>query len=84
MNLPVWMQNEGAWIAIGIGVLVLALGLLTRPERHELVNGLGELLIAAGRNEQAVLAYKRVLHFDPGHQEAITALLKVQPGFAHA
>ncbi|MGQ0814674.1 MAG: tetratricopeptide repeat protein [Gemmatimonadota bacterium] len=45
---------------------------------------LGELLDMAGRRDQAALAYKRVLHFDPGHPEAITALQKAEPGFAHA
>jgi predicted TPR repeat methyltransferase len=45
---------------------------------------LGELLGEAGRPDQAALAYKRVLHFDPGHQAAVDALQRVQPGFAHA
>lgn len=28
MNLPVWMQNEGAWIAIGISLLFIVAGVL--------------------------------------------------------
>lgn len=42
-------DSMGKWIMLGgsaLGVVMLALGLFTRPERRELLNGLGELLIA--------------------------------------
>ena len=42
-------DSMGGWVMLGgsaLGALMLALGLFTRPERRELVNGLGELLIA--------------------------------------
>ncbi|MDO9290038.1 MAG: hypothetical protein Q7U09_00565 [Hydrogenophaga sp.] len=28
MNLPVWLQNEGAWIAIGISLLFIVAGVV--------------------------------------------------------
>ena len=28
MNFPVWMQNEGAWIAIGISLLFIVAGVV--------------------------------------------------------
>ncbi|MDP2741938.1 MAG: hypothetical protein Q8O50_00525 [Hydrogenophaga sp.] len=28
MNLPVWLQNEGAWIAIGISLLFILTGVV--------------------------------------------------------
>lgn len=45
---------------------------------------LGELLVGAGKKDQAALAYKRVLHFDPGHNAAINGLEIIQPGYANA
>src|SRR5690606_15115099 len=33
-------------IAAGVGLIMVALGLFTRPERREVVNALGELLVA--------------------------------------
>jgi predicted TPR repeat methyltransferase len=45
---------------------------------------LGDLLGEAGRAEQAAVAYRRVLHFDPGHAQAKQALQKLQPVALHA
>jgi hypothetical protein len=28
MSLPVWMQNEGAWIAIGVSLLFIVAGVV--------------------------------------------------------
>jgi hypothetical protein len=28
MSLPVWMQNEGAWIAIGVSLLFVVAGVV--------------------------------------------------------
>jgi hypothetical protein len=50
-------QSMGSWVMLGgtaLGVVMIALGLVTRPERRELVNGLGELLLAFAA---AVLLY---------------------------
>ncbi|HWL44033.1 MAG TPA: hypothetical protein VNQ73_13915 [Ilumatobacter sp.] len=42
-------DSIGKWIMLGgaaLGAVMLALGLVTRPERREFINGLGELMIA--------------------------------------
>jgi cellulose synthase operon protein C len=40
---------------------------------------LGDLLFAGGYEEQAGVAYRRVLHFDPGHEAALEGLERLMP-----
>jgi superkiller protein 3 len=76
------LERNAGRLRSAIGVMVDMLSV--DPYHLDGLVRLGDLLSEAGRADQARLAYQRVLHFDPGHDAAIKALQRLEPGLVHA
>jgi tetratricopeptide (TPR) repeat protein len=66
----------------GEAIRVLADLLTVDPYRLDALVRLGELLVTAGRFDEARFAYERVLRFDPAHGAARAGLARVQRAWA--
>jgi tetratricopeptide (TPR) repeat protein len=73
-------ELEASQGRLQVAINVLA-DLLTVDPYHLLaLVRLGDLLWRAGMQGQAGVAYRRVLHFDPGHADALRGLERLAPG----